>query len=443
MKSLVYLSIFSLLVFFSCKKDNEDSYPTYAVQVQLTDTLGNNFTAISGVNVKLTANTGNVYNATSNASGVAAFKVPEGIYQVSATLTSTDGAQRLVYNGNNTADITVTNNWSVTDVVKVELIQAQLSQVIIKEIYNGGVPMDNGSGVFKYDGYIVLYNNSDVVATLNNLCIGTISPANATTQSGNKYYVDGKLLYTDEKWLPSLNGFWYFQNDITIQPGQQIVVAIYQAINHTLTYSKSVNLDNSKYYTMYDIASGFAFANYYVAPAASIPSANYLKGFRLGTSTVWPVSFASPGIFLFQTKGVTPLAFGSDVSTNHILGTSVGTTSKKVPTSWVLDGVEAFEFNNSFNYKRFLSTIDAGQVSHSNNYGYSIYRNVDKAATEAIAANAGKLVYNYSLEANNTSEPSHIDAEASIKNGARIVYMDNNNSSKDFHIRSKASLRTN
>ena len=62
-----------------------------------------------------------------------------------------------------------------------------------------------------------------------------------------------------------------------------------------------------------------------------------------------------------------------------------------------------------------------------NGFGYSIYRNVDKEATEAVESNAGKLVYNYSLgttdQQDGTTDPSTIDAEASIKNGERKVLM--------------------
>lgn len=40
-----------------------------------------------------------------------------------------------------------------------------------------------------------------------------------------------------------------------------------------------------------------------------------------------------------------------------------------------------------------------------------------------------------------STDPSGIDAEASIRNGAHIVYSDTNNSSNDFHQRAKASLK--
>lgn len=93
------------------------------------------------------------------------------------------------------------------------------------------------------------------------------------------------------------------------------------------------------------------------------------------------------------------------------------------------------------NQKRLLPVVDAGYVEFTRAMGYSLYRNVDKEATEAIAANEGKLVYNYSLGVDASTDPSGIDAEASLKKGARIVYKDTNNSTADFHQRSQASLR--
>jgi hypothetical protein len=93
------------------------------------------------------------------------------------------------------------------------------------------------------------------------------------------------------------------------------------------------------------------------------------------------------------------------------------------------------------NQKRLLPTIDAGYVEMTAKMGYTLYRNVDKEATEAIKENEGKLVYNYSLGVGDSTDPSGIDAEASMRNGARIIYKDTNNSTVDFHQRSRASLR--
>ena len=96
------------------------------------------------------------------------------------------------------------------------------------------------------------------------------------------------------------------------------------------------------------------------------------------------------------------------------------------------------------NGKRFPASIDAGYVEINPKNGYTAYRNVDKAATEALAENEGKLVYNYAggtEDVEGTTDPSGIDAEASIANGAHIIYMDSNNSSNDFHQRKVASIK--
>jgi hypothetical protein len=113
---------------------------------------------------------------------------------------------------------------------------------------------------------------------------------------------------------------------------------------------------------------------------------------------------------------------------------------------WVKDGIEVFNASAmDKNNKRFLSSVDAGYVVFTNKLGYSIYRNVDKEATEALAENQGKLVYDYAggtadLE-NGSTDPSGIDAEASIAKGAHIIYKDTNNSTNDFHQRKVASIK--
>ena len=74
---------------------------------------------------------------------------------------------------------------------------------------------------------------------------------------------------------------------------------------------------------------------------------------------------------------------------------------------------------------RFSADINTGYLVITNNNGYSAYRNVDKEATEALAENKDKLVYNYAggtddIEGGST-DPSGIDAEASIAAGAHII----------------------
>ena len=100
--------------------------------------------------------------------------------------------------------------------------------------------------------------------------------------------------------------------------------------------------------------------------------------------------------------------------------------------------------NESTSHVRFPADINSNYVSITTKLGYSIYRNVDKGATEALEENAGKLVYGYTGgtdDIEGSTDPSGIDAEASIANGAHIVYSETNDSKKDFHQRKVASLK--
>lgn len=440
MKKVFYLMLFSTLAIFSCSKHDVSSTANLkTVVVQLIYPTGGDFTAQQGIAIKMTgSNTSSSYNATTDASGKATFNVPVGIYDISATDTRSDGGIAFIYNGLRSS-LAITSSWSASDTINLQLTESQSGQVIIKEVFVGGTPKDDGSGAFAFDKYIILYNNSNATANLDSICLAMIAPYNA--QASNAYYdASGNLTYASEGWIPAVQGYWYFQSNVTLDPGKQIVIALNNAINNTLTYSKSINFDHPDYYCTYDV-NKFSNASYYVAPGDSIPSSHYMKAQTYGTGTAWSISVTSPGVFIFTPKdGYTPTTFAADASLTTTLSAY---TSKKVPVDWVVDGVEGFLLNNTENKKRFPASIDAGYVYHINNQGYSIYRNVDKTATEAIAENAGKLVYNYSLGTTaigGSTDPSGIDAEASIKNGARIVYMDTNNSTNDFHLRQKASL---
>ena len=141
---------------------------------------------------------------------------------------------------------------------------------------------------------------------------------------------------------------------------------------------------------------------------------------------------------------MTPAQFGNDLNYRiYVPGGKQTATNAcfKVPTNWILDGVEVFGASVvAKSKKRFTPEVDGGYVLLTNKLGHSLYRNVDKARTEALPENAGKLIYNYSMGVS-AGDPSNIDAEASIKNGAHIIYMDTNNSTNDFHERKEFSLR--
>ena len=336
-----------------------------------------------------------------------------------------------------------------TDVQNVSFAQPVLEdknvdQIIIKELYNGGCPKDAGTGAFQMDKCIILYNNCGQQAVVNNLGFAIGTPYNGHANNNN-FNEDGSLVYEAEGFIPAQNGIWYYPGALVIEPYSQVVINCMSAIDNTQTYSQSVNYANPDYYCMYDPESGYNLASYYPTPADVIPTSHYLKAVKYGQGTAWMLSMSSPALFIFQVQGTsTPDYFNDANNLWYGVGESQDAVSScvKVPNEWIIDGIEVFDKSRvNDSKKRLTPDIDGGYVTLTNKLGHVLYRNVDKEATEALAENAGKLVYNYSLGVDESTDPSGIDAEASIKNGARIVYLDTNNSTADFHERQKCSLR--
>lgn len=319
-------------------------------------------------------------------------------------------------------------------------------QIVIKELYNGGCPKDEGSDYFQMDKGIVLYNNCPERIVATNLCFGFATPYNAEANSiSNIYDKEGNLVYEEEGFVPALNGIWYFPSTLVIEPFQQVVVNACGAIDNTKTYSQSVNYAFKEYYCMYDPENGYNSTTYYPTPADVIPVSHYLKSVKYGKANTWPLSVTSPALFLFQMQDVAPVDYGTNADN---LWYAPGEAHDdvhaclKVPAEWIIDAVEVFNGAKKEScMKRLTADIDAGYVYLTNKLGHSLYRNVDKEMTEAMAENEGKLVYDYSLGTDGSTDPSGIDAEESILKGAHIVYRDYNDSSNDFHERSRCSLR--
>ena len=319
-----------------------------------------------------------------------------------------------------------------------------VDQIIIKEVYNGGCPKDEGTGSFIQDKCIILYNNCPQQAVVNNLCFGFATPYNA---EGNNHCYDenGQLVYDAEGFMPALNGIWYYPYSLVIEPYSQVVINVHGAIDNTQTYSQSVNYANKDYYCMYDPESGYNNTGYYPTPADVIPTTHYLKTVKYGQGNAWALSITSPALFIFQPQGVTPVDFAMNADNLWYEPTMAQTpvyACVKVPNEWIIDAVEVFNTAKKEDCKKRLTAdLDVGYVYLTNKLGHVLYRNVDKEMTESLSENSGKLVYGYALGVDDSTDPSGIDAEASIRNGAHIIFQDNNNSSEDFHERQKCSLR--
>jgi len=422
----------------SCKNDYDNFYQTHTITVQLN--YPDDFESAENVAVSLVNSTNNtIYTNNTSADGLATFEVPYGIYDAAVSEQRTISGTTYIFTGN--AILTVTKNDENSNITAINLIVSKANSLIIKELYNGGCQKDDGSGTFYQAQYTILYNNSEATVSLDNVGFGAAFPYNSNVT--NYFYLNGELTFVAEGWIPAAMGIWYFPDGISLAPGEQIVIALNSAIDNTVTYSQSINFANAEYYTTYDIDM-YSHEHYYPAPSSLIPTSHYLSAVRYGPGSAWTFSVSSPAFFIFKTEGVTPAEFANNADN---LGNYNGSSTmiySKVPMDWVLDGIDVYRQGYD-NQKRLPAAIDAGYVYLNNTYGYTLYRNVDKEATEALVENAGKIVYNYSGGTTDlvdgSTDPSGIDAEASIANGARIIYSDTNSSTNDFHQRAKASLR--
>lgn len=322
----------------------------------------------------------------------------------------------------------------------------ETAKVIIKEINVGG--SKNGTKSYNNCKAIVLYNNSGVDATLKNFGIGVVGVANA--YATNADLVDGKLTYDGQGFLPCLYGIWYLPQAITIKPYSDLVIAVNGAINHTAMTNgnNAFDLTNADV-AMYDPDGEYNNATFYPKPT-TVPESNWMKGIRFNTTgNSWPISTSCPAVILFEVpEGTDPANYFTQEENIWYIGGSRNSngsnTCYKVPIEWIHDGVELFSLKAADlakSYKRITNEVDAGYGLYTSSLGYSAYRNVDQEATEAIKDNEGKLVYGYDQAVEGTQDASGIDAAASIKNGAKIVYKDTNNSTDDFHLRATWSLK--
>ena len=442
MKKILMMMTAVALVAVSCQKTPKIT----PVPVTVTLEMDGNAYAEEGVNVSLRdLNTSAAYEAKTDETGAATFNVLPGFYEATTQFKKADDGKAYVYNGVN-SNITVVQTGE--NKFSIALAESVTNQIVMKELYNGGCTYkitnadgsDGGTKTFQNDSYVILYNNSDQPADASDICFGFVLPYNSNAT--NKYLTDGKLMYDSLGWLPAGNAIWWFNTNVTIPPYSQIVVAIFGAIDHTATYPESVDLSKADF-VMYDPEAGFNNAAKYPAPSANIPESNYLQTAPYSKGNAWSMSVSSPAFMIFKHDN--PNGLSTD-SANYDLTSGANAPCVKVPVASVVDAVEVFtEGMDDKNKKRFTSSVDAGYIHLSNKLGHTLYRNVDKEATEAIEGNKEKLVYNYAggttLNEKASTDPSGIDAEASIKNGARIIYQDTNNSSKDFHQRKVSSLK--
>jgi len=337
-------------------------------------------------------NLGSSYEALTDRTGIAVFTVPTGLYRVS--LSDMDGED--IFNGS--AD--KVNLGRTGTVVSLKLLHSRAGSIVIKEIYCGGCKRLPQEGNYQYDQYIILHNNDYRVQYLDGLCIGSLFPYNA--MATNPFVVRDKT--TGESVFPSYvpvsEAVWQFGGDGTsfpLQPGEDAVVAIKGAIDHSAQFPLSVNLDRPGYFVCYN-STYFTNTAYHPAPGGNISRDHYLDVVvKTGIANAYTFSINSPAVVLYRAQGMTMREWvQTEGAVIPIPGGSASQVAA-VPLEWVVDAVEVFSGTSSANAKRLAPSLDAGYVTLSDTYlGHTLFRNTDVE----LSATAG---YEVLKDTNNSS----------------------------------------
>ena len=339
-----------------------------------------------------------VYTVKTDAQGCISAQLPSGLYRLSISDRSGDW----VFNGSD-SHFLVSGNRNAS----LKLVASVSGPLLIRELYVGGCSKAPKEGTYQSDQYVLLHNNTADVIYLDSLCFGTLTPYNAT---GVNHWMDSEGNFPP--FAPVVTVVWRFPGDGTRFPmasGEDSLIALRGAIDHTQEYPLSVNLKRPDCFVCYN-AAYFPNPLYHPAPGDLIRQDHILEVLvKTGQSNANTVSINSPTFLIFKSKGV---SMEDWIKQEDVIWVTPGASSDVVvtiPWEWVIDAVEVFDGSSTGNKKRLPPDQDAGFVSQMETFkGYALTRKIDEEAT---------------LDAGYT------------------VLMDSNNSSNDFYQSDKASLR--
>lgn len=394
-KTIAYLATLAI-VLCGCTstQDNPFSASLCTLEVNVLWPEGHAGMAQESVEVRAEdINLGHTYMSSTGSSGKAVFTLSRGIYRISI------GSRKDSYVFNGTVDRVLASAENVSVDLPVSVSRA--GTIVIKEIYCGGCMKTPEQGTYQNDQYIILHNNDYEVQYLDGLCFGTLYPYNAmATNPFISRDEDGNTVYPD--FAPIAQCVWRFGGDGTtfpLAPGEDAVLCLRGAIDHSASYPLSVNLNREGYFVCYN-STYFTNTSYHPVPGDRISPERYLDVVvKTGIANAYTFSINSPTALLFRLEG--------DVDVIQVPG-STSDRVTVIPYEDIIDAVEVFSGTSSSNAKRLVPSLDAGYVKLSNTFlGHSLMRLKD----EQMSALAGYE-----------------------------VLMDTNNSTNDFYERETQSL---
>ena len=324
-------------------------------------------------------NIGNRYSVPTDAAGCFSLSLPNGIYRINVS----GRFDRDVFNG--AADKVVISGSDVA--MNLPLSYSRAGSIVIKELYCGGCKMLPQEGNYQGDQYFILHNNDYNVQYLDSLCFGTLSPNNSTGTNPwvSKNESAGETIFPD--FLPIIQAVWQMPgdgDDFPLQPGEDAVICLRGAIDHTLQYPLSVNLNKPDYFVCYNITY-FWNTMYHPAPGNLISQDRIVDVvIKTGQANAYTLSLSSPTLVIWKPEGMTMHEFANAPgNVIPVPGSNVDDVVT-IPMEWVYDAVEVFDGRSANNSKRLPPAVDAGYIMQTDIYlGRSLMRHVDENASAA------------------------------------------------------------
>jgi len=319
---------------------------------------------------------GAAYVAKTDRRGLAEIRIPSGLYRI----TCSDRTGRDLFNW--TADKVVVTERRIVD---LPLSHSMAGTLVIKELYTGGCSKAPEEGTYQSDQYVIIHNNDTETEYLDSLCFGTLSPYNSTAVNNwvDHDPVTGETLFPD--FAPVVTVVWQIPGDgksFPLGPGEDAVIALRGAVDHTAQYPLSVNLNRPDVFVCYN-PTYFPNTLYHPAPGDQVSPDRYAKVvIKTGQANANTVSLASPTFVLFRSEG---MPIEEYILQPDVVQTTPGNSADrvvKVPYGWIVDGVEVFDGRSSGNQKRLSPAADAGFVTLSDIFkGHTVRRKVNESAS--------------------------------------------------------------
>lgn len=315
--------------------------------------------------------TGSLYTFLTDASGRAATRLPNGIYRFSMS----DRSGSNLFNG--TRDRVLVSDAPAA--VELKLLRSQTGELVIKEVYSGGCSKAPLEGNYQSDKYVILHNNTGRTVFLDSLCIGTLAPYNSTASNP---WPDEADRYACARIVQALLQVGGDGDDFPLASGEDAVICFNGAIDHTVQYPLSVNLNREDCFVCYN-TTYFPNPLYHPAPGDKIRPDHFLNiVIKTGQANAYTLSLTSPVLVIFKAKGISIQDFVG--RPEHVVQIPGSTADRvvNIPLDWIMDGVEIFDGRSGNNTKRLSPSVDAGYATLSDIYqGRTVFRKTDEAQT--------------------------------------------------------------